>query len=55
VTPSCNRKGENGNPLPTVGAPEFYPGGRRHGERQQVAQCIDRNIHLRSLAALGSV
>ena len=29
--------------------------GRRHGERQQVAQCIDRNMHLRSLAALGSV
>ena len=25
MTPSRNRKGENGNPLPKVGAPEFYP------------------------------
>jgi hypothetical protein len=32
VTPSCNRKGENGNPLPTVGAPEFYPGVDLTGE-----------------------
>jgi hypothetical protein len=28
---------------------------RGHGQRQQVAQRIDRDVHLRSLAALGSV
>ena len=32
MTPSCNRKGMNGNPLPNVGAPEFYPGDDLAGE-----------------------
>src|SRR5215472_2875940 len=25
VNPPCNRKGRNGNPPPTTGAPELYP------------------------------
>jgi hypothetical protein len=25
VNPSCNRKGENGNPQPKAGASDFYP------------------------------